>query len=218
MKNLNEKSIFYIEELVIRYPILKKLSKKILQSIEILINAINNGGKYLICGNGGSSADSDHIVGELMKGFVLERNINNDIVKSLKKLFTEDSEYLINNLQEGIPAISLSSHTALSTAFSNDKSADLIFAQQVLVYGKHQDVLLAISTSGNSKNIIHACQIAVAKGMKVISLTGKSGGKLRELSDVIINVPEIETFKVQELHLPIYHVICLVLENEMFGG
>lgn len=218
MKNLNEKSIFYIEELVIRYPILKKISKKILQSIEILINAINNGGKYLICGNGGSSADSDHIVGELMKGFVLERNINNDIVKSLKKLFTEDSEYLINNLQEGIPAISLSSHTALSTAFSNDKSADLIFAQQVLVYGKHQDVLLAISTSGNSKNIIHACQIAVAKGMKVISLTGKSGGKLRELSDVIINVPEIETFKVQELHLPIYHVICLVLENEMFGG
>lgn len=215
---MKEKSEFYIKELISRYPNLNDIKPNILQAIDILKSTTANGGKYLVCGNGGSAADSDHIVGELMKGFVLDRKIENEIQLSLRSLFSLDADYLINNLQQGIPAISLSSHTALTSAFSNDKAADLIFAQQVLGYGQRKDILLAISTSGNSKNVIHAAQIAKVLGMKIISLTGENGGKLRELSDVLINVPEKETFKVQELHLPIYHAICLVLENEFFGG
>ena len=215
---MKEKSINHIEELISRYPKLSNIKLNIIKAIEIMKNSTINGGKYLICGNGGSAADSDHIVGELMKGFILDREIASEIEKDIKKLFSSDADYLINNLQQGIPAISLASHTALTSAFSNDKAADLIFAQQVLGYGQEKDVLLAISTSGNSKNVIHAAQIAKVLGMKIISLTGENGGKLRELSDVLINVPEKETFKVQELHLPIYHIICLVLENEFFGG
>jgi D-sedoheptulose 7-phosphate isomerase len=215
---MKEKSEFYIKELISRYPNLNDIKSNIVQAIDILKSTTANGGKYLVCGNGGSAADSDHIVGELMKGFVLDRKIENEIQLSVRSLFSLDADYLIDNLQQGIPAISLSSHTALTSAFSNDKAADLIFAQQVLGYGQRKDILLAISTSGNSKNVIHAAQIAKVLGMKIISLTGENGGKLRELSDVLINVPEKETFKVQELHLPIYHAICLVLENEFFGG
>lgn len=215
---MKDKSKFYIDELISRYPNLVDINLNIIQAIDIMKSTTTNGGKYLVCGNGGSAADSDHIVGELMKGFVLDRKIKNEIQLKVRDLFSLDADYLINNLQQGISAISLSSHTALTSAFSNDKAADLIFAQQVLGYGQEKDVLLAISTSGNSKNIIHAAQIAKVLGMKVISLTGETGGKLREFSDVLINVPERETFKVQELHLPIYHVICLILEYEFFGG
>jgi D-sedoheptulose 7-phosphate isomerase len=212
------KSKFYIDELISRYPNLFKIKSNIVQAINIMKKTSLNGGKYLICGNGGSAADSNHIVGELMKGFALDRKINTEIQYKIKKLFSLDADYLINNLQQGISAISLTSHTALTSAFSNDKVSDLIFAQQVFGYGQEKDVLLAISTSGNSKNIIHAAQIAKVLGIKVISLTGENGGELRKLSDVLINVPEKETFKVQELHLPIYHAICLILEYELFGG
>jgi D-sedoheptulose 7-phosphate isomerase len=215
MKN---QSILYIKDLMNRHPSLLHIEVDIFNAVEIMKESTINQGKFLICGNGGSAADSDHIVGELMKGFVLDRPIKIEIQQKLKTSFPNEAKYFLNNLQMGIPAISLTSHNALNSAFSNDKAPDLIFAQQVLGYGKKGDVLFAISTSGNSKNVVYAAQIAKIIGMKVISLTGSNGGELRNLSDVLINVPESETYKIQEYHLPIYHIICLVLENEFFGG
>lgn len=215
--NMKSKSHFYIEHLVERYPKLEQIKTVLDQAIEVLIKSIKEQGTILICGNGGSAADSDHIVGELMKGFILKRQISSELVNTLKNDYPNDFEYLYDNLQYGIRSISLMSHNALVSAFSNDKAPDLIFAQQVLGYGKSGDVLLAISTSGNSKNVIHAAQVARAIGIKVIALTGNSGGKLSLLSDILINVPEIETYKIQEFHLPVYHTICLALENEFFG-
>jgi len=215
MKN---QSNLYINELIERYPSLLQIKTQIIDAIEIMKEATINNGKYLICGNGGSAADSDHIVGELMKGFVLNRNIKTELQLKLQNNFPDEAKYFIENLQMGIPAISLTSHNSLISAFSNDKAPDLIFAQQVLVYGNKGDILLAISTSGNSKNVVYAAKIAKTMGLKVISLTGSDGGKLRHISDVLINVPEFETYKVQEYHLPIYHIICLVLEHEFFGG
>lgn len=214
---MKSKSHFYIEHLVERYPKLEQIETVLDQAIEVLIESIKEQGTILICGNGGSAADSDHIVGELMKGFILKRQISSELVNILKNDYPNDFEYLYNNLQYGIRSISLMSHNALVSAFSNDKAPDLIFAQQVLGYGKSGDVLLAISTSGNSKNVIHAAQVARAVGIKVIALTGNSGGKLGTLSDILINVPETETYKIQEYHLPVYHTICLALENEFFG-
>jgi len=210
-------SYYYIEQLIERYPILVSLKENITNAINLLIDTTKNNGTYLICGNGGSAADSDHIVGELMKGFILKRTITNDLSERILQKYPEDYQYLTSNLQQGISAISLVSHNALISAFSNDIAPDLIFAQQVLGYGKSGDTLIAISTSGNSKNVVHAAQIAKVMGLKVISLTGNTGGKLRDLSDVLINVPEIETYKIQEYHLPIYHCICLAIENEFFG-
>lgn len=214
---MKKKSQFYINELISRYPVLKDLEINIKEAIKLLRFSSENNGKYLICGNGGSSSDSDHMVGELMKSFNIKRQLGKDFAKKLQKKFPNDSDFLINNLEKGIPALSLSSHVALLTAFSNDVNSELVFAQQVLGYGKKNDVLISISTSGKSKNIIYAAKIAKVMGINVISLTGKNGGELKDVSDVIINVPEVETYKVQELHLPIYHVLCLVLENELFG-
>jgi len=215
---MKKQSSLYLSDLISRYPKLKSIEFNIIEATKIMKESIINNGKYLICGNGGSAADSDHIVGELMKGFVLNRPISEDLKSKLEMHFPSDAKYLFDNLQMGISSISLMSHNALTSAFSNDKAPDLVFAQQVLGYGKKEDVLLAISTSGNSKNVVYAAQIARTLGLKVISLTGNSGGKLRDLSDVLINVPEFETYKIQEYHLPIYHVICLILENEFFGG
>jgi len=214
---MKEQSIFYITHLIERYPQLKQLNKKLIKSVEILIESISQGAKILICGNGGSAADSEHIVGELMKGFVLPRKIKFQTQVAIRNEYPNIAEYLISNLQIGIPAISLVSHTALTSAFSNDKAPDLIFAQQVLGYGNKGDILIAISTSGNSSNVLYAAQIARVIGLKVISLTGNKGGKLKEISTVLLNVPDEETYKIQELHLPIYHAICLALENELFG-
>lgn len=214
---MRESSYYYLNHLVERYPKLYPIKSKIEEAIELLISTTKGDGTYLICGNGGSAADSDHIVGELMKGFILKRPITDETSNKLHQLFPTDHQYLIDNLQRGIRSISLMSHNALVSAFSNDKAPDLIFAQQVLGYGKKGDSLIAISTSGNSKNVIHAAQVAKVMGINVISLTGNSGGLLKELSDVLINVPEVETYKIQEYHLPIYHCICLALENEFFG-
>lgn len=214
---MKSKSHFYIENLVERYPKLEQIKIVLDQAIEVLIKSIKEQGTILICGNGGSAADSDHIVGELMKGFILKRQMSSELANILKNDYPNDFEYLYDNLQYGIRSISLMSHNALVSAFSNDKAPDLIFAQQVLGYGKSGDVLLAISTSGNSKNVIHAAQVARAIGMKVIALTGNRGSKLGTLSDILINVPETETYKIQEYHLPVYHSICLALENEFFG-
>ncbi len=204
-------------DLYARYPALSICKESITRATQMMIYAFANGSKLLICGNGGSAADAQHIVGELMKAFVLPRKMSDDIRDKVKALFPADSTYLTDNLQGALPAISLVGETALTTANANDMAPDLGFAQQVYGYGKEGDMLLAISTSGNSKNVLYAAKIAKVLGLKVIGMTGHSGGKLRDLCDEIITVPSNETFKTQEYHLPIYHSLCLALENEFFG-
>ena len=178
----------------------------------------SSGGKLLIAGNGGSAADSEHIVGELMKGFKLTRKIDNDYSDKLISVDAELGKTLSENLQGALTAIALDGHIALSTAYMNDCEPELCFAQQVNGYGKNGDVFLGISTSGNSKNVLYAAVAAKAKDMKVIGLTGKKESKLSRLADVCINVSETETYMIQELHLPVYHCLCLMLEDKFFGG
>lgn len=208
------KAIF--EELFQRYPALEVCRNEIWKAYEIIKASYENGGKLLIAGNGGSAADSEHIVGELMKGFVKPRKLSDEFVSKLKNVDEHMGEELGEKLQGALPAIALVDHVALSTAYLNDVDPLLGFAQQINGYGDEDDVFLAISTSGNSKNILYACTIAKAKGMKVVGLTGKDGGKLKDMSDVVIIVPESETFKIQELHLPVYHCLCLMLEEVFF--
>lgn len=208
----------HLETLIKRYPELEKCEKEILESYLVLEECYKKGGKLLIAGNGGSAADSEHIVGELMKAFKLPRILPEDFKKKLTNENSELGEVLANNLQCALPAIALDGHFALSTAYMNDCEPLLCFAQQVNGYGNKNDVFLGISTSGNSKNIIYAAITAKAKGMKVIGLTGAKDSKLSEISNVTIKAPETETYKIQEYHLPIYHALCLMLEDEFFGN
>ncbi len=204
-----------IETLLSRYPCLKDHEPAISEATELLIDAFRNGKKLLTCGNGGSAADALHIVGELMKSFTKNRPIPDDMKETLSAS-GERGEFLASHLQGALPAISLVNEVSLQTAYGNDVAPVLEFAQQVYGYGTEGDVLLGISTSGNSENVICACEVARAKGMKTIALTGLGGGKLRAVSDVLIDVPETETYRIQELHLPIYHAICIALEDELF--
>jgi D-sedoheptulose 7-phosphate isomerase len=206
----------YLEELMERYPALTCVKDEILKAYEVLETCYENGGKLLIAGNGGSCADAEHIVGELMKGFVKRRAVSEEFAKKLAEADPERGKELAEKLQGGLAAIALTGHPGLSTAFLNDVDGDLIFAQQTYGYGKTGDVLLGISTSGNSKNVMYAMAAAKALGMKTIGLTGKDGGQLKTAADVTIVVPESETFKIQELHLPIYHALCLMLEERFF--
>lgn len=206
----------YIEDLVIRYPNLNKISSDIEHAYEILVESFKKDGKLLIAGNGGSSADADHIVGELMKGFVFKRELERDIKEKIIQVDENRGNVLVEKLQQGLPCISLSNHNSLNTAFSNDVDGSLCFAQQVNGYGREGDVLLCITTSGNSENILNATVIAKALNMKVIGLTGRDGGILNDYCDVNMIVPEEETYKIQELHLPIYHCLCLMLESKFF--
>lgn len=214
---MNQSAEKVVKGLSLRYPQLKTCEKSICAAIEFMTDSFQNGNRLLICGNGGSASDSLHIVGELMKGFVLQRKLPNDLQSALRKATPNSAEYLIENLQGALPAISLVSEAALSTAYANDKAPDLAFAQQVLGQGRKGDVLLAISTSGNSANVLYAAQVAKALEISVVGLTGVGGGKLKSWADVLIDVPEKETYKIQELHLPVYHAICLALEQEFFG-
>lgn len=207
-----------INVLISRYPCLELLKKRLMESVEVIIESYSHGGKLLICGNGGSAADSLHIVGELMKSFVLKRKLPRDLQDNLRSSYPDSAEYYIKNLQSAVPAISLVNEVGLITAYNNDNTSDLVFAQQVLACGREGDVLIAISTSGNSKNVIHAAKIARAVGLKVISLTGQGGGGLAGLSDVLLDVPSTITYQIQELHLPVYHTICLAVEQELFGS
>ncbi|MCM1131330.1 MAG: SIS domain-containing protein [Roseburia sp.] len=207
---MKTKSLEYLSDLILRYSDLSVCKNEITQAIEILSTSYKQGGKLLLCGNGGSAADCEHIVGELMKGFKKRRPLSKELVELI------DDKNLTNQLQYGLPAISLVSHAALSTAFSNDQMPEAVFAQQVLGYGKKEDVLLCISTSGNSINCVYAAKIAKALDMKVVSLTGNKKCQLEDLSDCVIQAPSHETYKVQEYHLPIYHTICLILEEEFF--
>lgn len=206
----------YLEELMERIPVLKQTEQELRAFYQILRASYENGGKLLIAGNGGSCADADHIVGELMKGFVKKRPISDETGAKLKSIDPERGKRMADCLQQGLPAMALTGHPALSTAFSNDVDAGMVYAQQVLGFGKQGDVLLGITTSGNSENIICAAVAAKAKGMKVLGLTGRDGGKLKGLCDVAVIVPEEETYRIQELHLPVYHTICLMLEEYFF--
>ena len=181
----------------------------------MLANSFRAGGKLMVCGNGGSAADSEHTVGELMKSFRFKRPVDGVFKAAYKAANGCDAPAW---LEGALPAISLVSPTALSTAFGNDEAAVGVFAQQVLGYGEPGDVLLAISTSGNSANVLEAAKVARAKGVKVIALTGSKESKLSGLADVCIRVPRDEVFQVQELHLPVYHVLCAAVEADMFGG
>lgn len=207
----------FIDELVTRYPILNGNKKQLRHAYAILEECYANSGKLLIAGNGGSASDADHIVGELMKGFRLERTLNSELSGQLVRVDPKMGKELSGKLQGTLPAISLVNHSGLNTAFLNDVDGSMCFAQQVIGYGNKGDVFLGISTSGNSKNLIYAAIAARAKDLRVIGLTGHGGGSLAELSDVLIAVDEKETYKVQELHLPIYHCLCLMLEKRFFG-
>lgn len=204
------------EELLERYPKLKEVKTQIMAAYQMLERCYEQGGKLLIAGNGGSSADAEHIVGELMKGFVKRRELPDEFRVRLKTVSPEHGELLGARLQGGLPAIALSGHPGLATAFLNDVDGEMIYAQQICGYGVEHDVLLAISTSGNAKNIDYAVTVARAKGMPVLALSGKDGGRLGRRADVAIVVPEQETFKIQELHLPVYHALCLMLEERFF--
>lgn len=207
----------FLKELILKYPQLLSVENEIRKATDCLINCYQNRGKVLVCGNGGSCSDADHIVGELMKGFEKKRPLEKTLKNSLKTFDREQGKYLSEKLQQGLPAISLAAHVALLTATANDINADLIFAQQVVGYGNPGDVLIAISSSGNSHNVINAIITAKAKGMLVIGLTGKTGGKMKLYCDNLINVPEKRTTYVQELYLPVYHALCLMVENHFFG-
>lgn len=206
-----------IKELLYRYPQLRECEEDINKAYEILEKTFKQGGKLLICGNGGSASDSEHIVGELMKEFKIRRKLSDEDSKKLKEIDNELGRILADNLQGALPAISLTSHYALQTAYMNDAIPELVFAQQVNGYGKSKDALLCISTSGNSKNVLYAAIVAKLKGLKVIGLTSSKENKLRKYCDVCIGVPETEVYKIQELHLPIYHCLCIMLEEKFFG-
>ena len=205
-----------LDELIKRYPILERVREDIDVVYGILERCYENGGKLLIAGNGGSAADAEHIVGELMKGFVTRRPVTEEMKEALEKADPVRGKELSEKLQGGLPAIALVDHAALSTAFANDVDGMLSYAQQVNGYGKPGDVFLGISTSGNAENVMYAAVTAKAKGMKVVGLTGKDGGKLAGIADAAVIVPEMETYKIQELHLPVYHALCLMLEHRFY--
>jgi len=205
-----------VAELLVRYPSLAPIEGDISRACSLLIAAFRGGKKLLVCGNGGSAADADHIVGELMKGFVSRRPLPQSLRDRLAAVDAEMGGRLALSLQVGLPAIALTQHAALSSAFANDVDPLLIYAQQVLGYGVEGDIFLGISTSGNARNVLHAAVVARALGLKVICLTGQGGGALAKQADVLLAAPERETYKVQELHLPIYHVLCLAAEDAFF--
>ena len=206
----------YLDELISRYPVLAPVKADIRTAYETLKECYERGGKLLIAGNGGSCADSEHIVGELMKGFVKRRPVTEEMKAALEKADPVRGKELSEKLQGGLPAIALVDHAALSTAFANDVDGMLSYAQQVNGYGKPGDVFLGISTSGNAENVMYAAVTAKAKGMQVVGLTGKDGGKLAGIADAAVIVPEMETYKIQELHLPVYHALCLMLEHRFY--
>lgn len=214
-ENFKERTGFWLKYLIRRYPILENCRESVVKTFLALKSSFQNGGKLLVCGNGGSAADAEHICGELMKGFLKKRPLSGE----LKLKFTVISETgleWVAKLQKALPALPLTVNGGLATAIGNDQAGDLVFAQQVLGYGKPCDVLLAISTSGHSPNIIKAVWVAKALNLRTIGLTGQEGGSLRELCDVTIQAPATRTHQIQELHLPIYHTLCAMLEEEFF--
>ena len=207
----------HIDLLIRRYPILQSIVHEIIDAYLVMEECYEHDGKLLIAGNGGSAADSEHIAGELMKSFKIPRPITPEMTLKLKESDPVRGAELAKNLERGLMAIPLVAHEALSTAYSNDVDGLGVFAQQLFGFGRAGDVFLGISTSGNSKNVMLATVVARALGLKVIGLTGANGGELATVSDVAVKVPETETYMIQELHLPVYHCWCLMLEDKFFG-
>lgn len=212
---MKEKTKIIYDELFTRYPVLSAVKESVLDAFERLSSTYRNGGCLYCGGNGGSASDCEHIVGELLKSFKKRRAIDETTAKNLAN-YGENGAYLLSKLEGSLPATSLISHTGVLTAFANDKAWDTAVAQQLYGLGRKGDCFLALSTSGNSKNCVYAALVAKAKGMTTIAFTGETGGKLKEICDVAICVPETETYKVQELHLPVYHCLCAMLEEEFF--
>ena len=205
-----------INELLNRYPSLCECKEDIEKAAKAIIECYEKGGKLLLCGNGGSCADCEHIVGELMKGFLKKRSLSEEQKSKMKNNCNLVDEELLSKLQRGLPAIAIPSITALNSAFCNDVDPELVYAQPLMSLANENDILIGISTSGNSKNVFGAVKVAKALGIHVIGLAGKTGGKLKETADICICAPETETFKIQELHLPIYHYLCAAAEEHFF--
>lgn len=214
---MEEKLVKHVDLLIERYPALDVCRQNIILAYQILEEAYSAGRKLLVAGNGGSASDSEHIVGELMKEFKMKRKIYAAQIDRLMKIDEEMGTVLADHLQGSLPAISLVGKPSLTTAFMNDAVPELVFAQQINGLGRAGDVFLGISTSGNSKNVLYAAVAAKSKGLKVVGLTGEKENRLMEFTDVCIRVPETETYKIQELHLPVYHCLCLMLEEKFFG-
>ncbi len=206
-----------LDNLIERYPQLTVCKDDIEEAYELLQKTYDEGGKLLIAGNGGSAADSEHIAGELMKRFKVTRPVKKEFADKLMAIDPVRGERLVKNLEMPLRAVPLTSHIALTTAYMNDADATGVFAQQMLGFGNAGDVFLAISTSGNSENIVSACVVAKAMDIRIIGLTGEKSSRLSEYADICIRVPESETYKIQELHLPVYHALCLMLESNYFG-
>jgi D-sedoheptulose 7-phosphate isomerase len=206
-----------IEQLISIYPELETCAADIEAAFQILYACYQRGGKVLTCGNGGSASDAEHIVGELMKAYLLKRHLSEEVQLKFRTADLQDDNYLVSHLQGGLPAISLVSQTSLISAIANDTAADMIFAQQVYVYGREGDTLIGLSTSGNSRNVLLAMQVARALGLYTIALTGPTGGALKSRCDVCVCAAGDSTPAIQERHLPIYHVLCAMLEEKVFG-
>ena len=206
----------YLDRLLSVYPMLTGCQDDILLAFNVLLQCYQSGNKVLICGNGGSAADAEHIVGELMKGFTLRRTLDSAKRSALAAVCGSDGAFIADHLQGALPAISLVSHSALITAYANDVHADMIFAQQVYGYGKKGDVLIGLSTSGNSKNVVYAIKTARAFGITTIGMTGAAGGKMAGECSVLIRVPAQSPYEVQEFHQPVYHALCAMIEVELF--
>ena len=218
MRTLEDKLVKHIDLLMERYPKLEAVRQEIIDAYLLMEESYRNGGKLLIAGNGGSAADSEHIEGELMKRFKILRPVSKEYAEKLKEVDPERGAELARNLECSLMAIPLVAHEALTTAYINDVDGLGVFAQQLFGYGRKGDVFLGISTSGNSKNIMNATVVARASGIKVVGLTGAKGGALAKVADVAVKAPETETYMIQELHLPIYHCWCLMLEDYFFGN
>ncbi len=213
---MKDTTLAKIDNLICRYPELSACRQSLTDAVEVLCQTYRQGGKVIVCGNGGSAADSEHIVGELMKGFVKKRPVTEELYAKLQQVCPNEADYLKENLQMPLTAISLMNAVALNSAFANDQAPDLAMAQQVLGLAKPEDLLIGISTSGNSANVIYAVQLAKALGTKTLGLIGNRNCRMQKLCDIVVAAPEMETYKIQELHLPIYHMLCIAVENEFF--
>ncbi len=216
MRTLETRLEKHIDILILRYPVLEACRQDLIDAYLVMEECYKHDGKLLIAGNGGSAADSEHIAGELMKRFKTPRPVTPEFAEKLKEIDAIRGKDLANNLERGLMAIPLVAHEALSTAYINDVDGRGVFAQQLFGFGRKGDVFLGISTSGNSKNVMSATVVARALGIKVIGLTGSKGGELASVADVAVKVPETETYMIQELHLPVYHCLCLMLEDRFF--
>lgn len=213
MKQVTEQ---YIASFFERRSDLRFLQPQIVNVVNMLVSAFSSGNKLLLCGNGGSCADCEHIAGELLKGFLLKRPLKQTMIDDLAQRYGEQGKEIGEKLQQGLPAISLGTHAAAISAFANDVDASLVYAQQVLAYGQAGDILLGISTSGNAQNVSAAMMTAKSLDLRTIALTGRDGGKLTQLADVSLIMPQQETYRIQEDHLAIYHLLCAAVEYELF--